>query len=175
MNILCLDLATKVGWAMLLNGRTESGMQDFTKRRGESNGMLFVHFNAWLDRISFPWVGWNLCVWEQAHHRGGAATEIGVGLSTRMLEFCARHHVEHATVHSMTLKKWSCGTGKADKSEMVKRASSMSGRIIEDDNEADSYLLLQYAIKEIVGGNACNVQSAAAKCELPTPSALPAR
>jgi hypothetical protein len=58
-------------------------MQDFTKGRGESNGMLFLKFDHWLANVGMlmcrePSV--DLIVFEQAHHRGGAATEIAVGM-----------------------------------------------------------------------------------------------
>lgn len=173
MKILALDLATKTGWATWDGKRMESGVQDFTKKRGDSNGMLFINFNSWLERISFPWVGWNFILWEQAHHRGGPATEIGVGLSTRMQEFCARTGVEHTTVHSLTLKKWATGRGNAKKPDMILEASVYKWKTLEevkdlDDNEADAILLLQYAIKEILGERACTALTANAKPESKT-------
>jgi hypothetical protein len=39
LNILALDPATKTGWALYENGPIESGVQDFSTIRGESNGM----------------------------------------------------------------------------------------------------------------------------------------
>ena len=83
MRILALDLATKTGWALWDGARIESGVQDFSKKRGESNGMLFLNFNHWLSRIVNATAGIptpvDLLVYEQAHYRGGAATEICVG------------------------------------------------------------------------------------------------
>jgi hypothetical protein len=180
MNVLALDLATKTGWALREGDRIESGVQDFTKKRGESNGMLFLHFNAWLDGIggkqgAYGTLGWpmfrsktvDLIVFEQAHHRGGAATEIAVGLMTRVLEFSARYYIEHSSVHSLTLKKWATGSGKADKAAMIAAANRFlrdQGRmdIIEDDDQADAILLLHYALSEILGEKEWNAQPAAA-------------
>lgn len=178
-NVLALDLATKTGWALSEGSRIESGVQDFTKKRGESNGMLFVHFNSWLRGFrkslrvfvengvaTIPSIKPDLIVFEQAHHRGGAATEIAVGLMTRVLEFCAEHRIEHASVHSMTLKKWATGSGKADKGAMIARANQFYRpapyHLISDDNEADAVLLLHYAIAEILGVKEWNAQPAAA-------------
>lgn len=201
MRVLALDLATKTGWALWDGARIESGVQDFSKQRGESNGMLFLKFNRWLDRVGISflergagglkWVPAELIVFEQAHHRGGAATEIAVGLMTRVLEFCARYGIEHAPIHSMTLKKWATGSGKADKQAMILAAAkkkyelggvrtkmkvdssfqfaSGGGQVILDDNEADAILLLGYALEKFGGGTACNVRPVAEKPGSQTP------
>ena len=50
-NILALDLATMTGWATLIDGKINSGVQNFSKKRGESNGIMFLRFNAWLREI----------------------------------------------------------------------------------------------------------------------------
>lgn len=147
MNILALDCATKTGWATLVDGQIESGMQDFTKKRGESNGMLFLKFNQWLRRLNeYPF---GLIVYEQAHHRGGAATEICVGLSTRAQEYAVTYHSEHWAVHTATLKKAITGNGRASKEDMMAYFKEQTGREPEDDNEADAYALLRYAMDEL--------------------------
>lgn len=190
MNILALDLATRTGWALYENGRIMSGVQDFSKQRGESNGMLFLKFHRWLEQAgdvrfdsamlahgikSEP--RFHLLVYEQAHHRGGAATEIAVGLVAHAQAFCAAWNVEHTSVHSMTLKKWATGSGKASKEQMCAAAmgyliaavesgsaadTSAWRHRIADDNEADAILLLGYALEKYGEGTACNAQIAAA-------------
>jgi len=47
-----------------------------------------------------------LIIYEQAHHRGGAPTEIGVGLATRVMELATKYNINYTTVHSGTLKKF---------------------------------------------------------------------
>jgi len=154
MNVLALDLGTKTGWALYENGRIESGVQDFSKKRGESNGMLFLHFNRWLGGMAINHARPDLIVYEQPHHRGGAATEIAVNLAGRVQEWCAMADVNHTSVHSMTLKKWATGSGRASKSDMIAKALRCGfehlGEII-DDNHADALLLLKYALEEILG------------------------
>lgn len=153
MNILALDLATATGWALAENGRIESGVQDFSKKRGETNGILFLRFNRWLDEIATKdgKARVRVIAYEQAHHRGGAATQIGVGLGTRVDELCAKHGIECLPVHSATLKKHATGSGRADKAAMCAAASRFAGHAIRDDNEADALLLLKYAQDTLSG------------------------
>jgi|GEM_PF-1608114 len=143
--ILTLDFGTRTGWAPLSDGHVESGVQTFDLARGESSGMRFIRFRRWLEEmITLTRPG--LCVYEQAHHRGGYATELLIGMTTRLQEACAERGVEYATIHSATLKKESCGSGRADKSAiMVEARRRFPGREITDDNEADALMLLEYA------------------------------
>lgn len=183
MNILALDLGTKTGWALLEGSRMESGVQDFSKG-GESNGMLFLKFNRWLSDItdrsvwvnSAGHVGYGFCplliAYEAPHHRaGGAATEIAVGLATRIQEACALRNLECTPVHSMTLKKWA--TGRAGKDAMIRAACKFRyGKewgwwaeampLMMDDNEADAICLLGYTLEKFGEETTCNARPAAA-------------
>lgn len=149
--IIGLDLATKTGWAIFKDGKLfESGVQDFSKKRGESNGMMFLRFRNWLNSVlAIP--GITCVVYEQAHHRGGAATEIAVNLTGRVQECCAERGIEYATVHTGTLKKWATGSGAADKGQMMARAVTYLGRKPVDDNEADACLIAAYGWEEYGG------------------------
>jgi len=149
--ILGLDVATKTGWTLMREGKVyESGVQDFSKRRGESNGAMFLRFRNWINYLikNNPI---ECVIYEQAHHRGGAATEICVNLTGRVQEACAEHGIEYATVHTSTLKKWACGHGKADKGQMMARAVTYLGRKPIDDNEADACLIAAYGFEEYGG------------------------
>lgn len=138
--VLGLDLATKTGWAVATRGRVvASGVEDFSKRRGESNGILFLRFRRWLDEL-IDLIGPDLVVYEQAHFRGGAATEICVGLQTHTQMIAAEHEIESAPVATSTLKKWATGSGRASKEEMIETSIRclLEPRRITDDNEADA-------------------------------------
>lgn len=151
MRILALDLGTFLGWALCdEHGTIESGVQDFSLKRGESPGFRFLRFNGWMRQWAPD--GWRpaLIVYEAAHHRGGAATEIACGFSTRVQEFCSRHGIEHAAVHSATIKKWFTGKGNADKALMRLAAKNRFKIKAEDDNEVDALALLHYALAELV-------------------------
>lgn len=141
--ILALDTGTKTGWALIDGGKViESGVQDFSKKRGESNGGMFLRFRRWLIEIAQDEDGNtpNLLVYEQAHHRGGAATEICVNLTGRVQEVAATLNIEVAAYHTAHLKKWATGKGRADKDAMIKRAEVLAEKKVEDDNEADAIL-----------------------------------
>jgi len=141
--ILALDCGTHTGWAFGDGSRIESGVQVFDLKRGESPGMRYIRFNAWLQEI-FDLLEPDLVAFEMAHHRGGAATELMAGMTTRILEACADRGINHTSVHSATLKKFATGSGRADKEAMKKRASKIAGRLIISDDEADALCLLEY-------------------------------
>jgi Holliday junction resolvasome RuvABC endonuclease subunit len=152
MNILALDLGTKTGFALLDEGQLESGTVVFDVKRGESAGMRYIRFNRWLATVALhisgpPRVG--LIVYEAAHQRGGAATEIAAGFTTRVQEFCAARGIEHASVHTATLKKWTTGNGHAKKPEMI-AAVSERWKKVTDDDEADAIALLYHALAEVI-------------------------
>lgn len=139
--ILALDCATKTGWALIDDGKViASGVEDFSKRRGESNGLMFLRFRRWLREMLVP-IDVKLVTYEQAHHRGGAATEICVNLTGRVQEACADSNIEYAPIHTATLKKWATGKGKGDKQAMIEAATAKTGITPQDDNEADAILL----------------------------------
>lgn len=173
MNLLALDLGTRTGWALRENGRIESGVQVFDVKRGESPGMRYVRFRRWLSELiwrptergrhGYPHVmapeveaRVGLIVYEQTHQRGGAATEVAAGFATRVQEFCAEGKLEHAAVHSATIKKFVTGKGNAKKPEMLRNVrlkfctTGSQAERLTDDNEADALALLHYALSEIV-------------------------
>lgn len=148
MNILSLDMATKTGWATNIYSK-RSGVIEFQIKRGESPGMRFLRCRSWLNEM---WKLLNskidLIVYEQAHHRGGAATAVCVGLSTEVLAFAAEHNIETMPVHTATLKKFATGNGRASKVDMI-NAAKTKGWSPGDHNKADAQLLLEYALSEL--------------------------
>jgi Holliday junction resolvasome RuvABC endonuclease subunit len=147
MNILALDCATKVGWATLINGRIDSGVQDFSKRRGESNGMMFLRFRKWLYndmRSEF-----DVVAYEQPLHRGGAATEICVNFAGRAQEFAASIGAETIAPFPSTIKKAITGSGRASKEDMMAWFKKQTGREPIDENEADAFAILRFTMNEL--------------------------
>ena len=149
MNILALDMATKTGWAALCSGRIYIGTRDMKLKRGESPGIRFLHFRALLKELhELMDKKIDLISYEQAHHRGGAATAVALGLVAEMQAFAADIGIETYPVHTASLKKWATGHGKASKEVMIEEAKQRVGMKIEDDNQADAVLLLLYARQE---------------------------
>lgn len=157
--ILALDLSTNTGWALSdRNGVVTSGVQTFDLKRGESTGMRFLRFRKWLKDIivlgelgkDFSDNNPGVIAFEQAHHRGGAATQLCVGLVTDVLAEAALYGLEHMPIHTASLKKFATGKGKASKEEMIAKATELFPEIeILDDNHADALLLLKYGMAEI--------------------------
>ncbi len=154
MRILGLDLGTKTGWACNYGYEVKqsalSGVQDFSLKRGESPGMRYLRFRSWLAEI------WGLerptlIVYEQAHHRGGAATQVLNGLVSHLQAFCAEKNIDHTPVHSATLKKFATGSGRASKADMVKAMQKRWNWDGTSDDEADALAVLAWAIEEYGG------------------------
>jgi len=144
MRILALDLATKTGWAT--NNPEASGVDVFDVRRGESPGTRYLRFVAWL-REKITIIQPELIVFEKAHHRGGAATEIAAGFATHLQSTCAAMGIEHAAIHTSTIKKHATGKGNAGKAEVMEAYHRNWKRPPIDDNEADARWLLDYAVR----------------------------
>ena len=141
--ILALDTATKTGWALILRGSVyESGVQDFSKKRGESNGIMFIRFRRWLTDMlkeSKP----DMVVYEQTGHsfKNASAMEIAFNLSGRAQEIADEHFVPYTTYTPSALKKFATGKGNADKKAMVEAVYDRIGKRVESDDEADAILL----------------------------------
>ena len=151
--ILALDLGTRCGWAMaaptfagsIEHRLLESGVQIFDVKRGESPGMRYLRFRRWLEDITPS--DCSLIAYENFHMRGGAATEIAAGLVTRVQELCALRGIQHAAVHSASLKKFATGRGNADKAAML-AAVAQRWKAVESDDEADAIAVLYWALAE---------------------------
>jgi Holliday junction resolvasome RuvABC endonuclease subunit len=153
MKILALDLGLKTGFSISIPGtfaggppRVESGTFEVPSPRGESRGMRFIRWGAWL-REMLEMTKPELVVYEQPHARGGAATDILVGMGTRVQEYCAGRGIEYAMVHAATVKKWSTGSGASKKPAMQAEAERRAGRRFDSEDEADAFLLMLYAIE----------------------------
>jgi len=154
--LLALDPGSHTGWAYRQQNpcdiiTRDSGTIRFEKARGMSAGMRFILFTAWLQ-TALDTIRPEVVVYEMAHHRGGAATEILVGMTTRIQEECERRHIEYLGVHTGTMKKIVLGSGLATKEDSVKYAEKCLKRKVEDDNEADAVCLLAYLEKTLGEG-----------------------
>lgn len=146
MRILALDLATSTGWATSTPELgVESGTQRFDVKRGESPGMRFLRFRRWLADM-LDTVHPEVVVYELPHHRGGYATQVLVGLSTRVEELCAERDIEHESVRTSPLKKHITGAGRASKEDMMAAAKRLFPKqSVDTDDQADALCVLKWA------------------------------
>lgn len=148
MNILALDLATQTGWA---HSNGLSGIQSFALRRGDSPGMRWLEFAAWLRRV-LDRAPTDVIVYEQAHHRGGASTHVGHGFIAQTEAIAAERKIEITNRHTATIKKYATGKGNAKKDAMLAAARKRwLGMEIIDDNQADALFLLSLVTEELKG------------------------
>jgi len=145
VNILALDLATKTGWAF--SGGT-SGVQSFKPRRGDSPGVRYLNLRAWLSGMH-EITPFELIAYEQAHHRGGHATEVLVGMATTVQAWAAEHGVETTTRQSVEIKKHALGKGKGSKLSMMLACEKKFGIEPQDDNHADALFLLSLVMSDL--------------------------
>jgi hypothetical protein len=154
MNILAVDPGSKLGWALSMAGTIESGVEDFSLRRGESPGARFLRFRKWLADITELCTRQtgqtlHLIAYEQPHHRGGHATEVACGFSTRLQEHAAgTSGCECVSIHTATLKKRATGSGRAGKPEMIAAARERWSLEPTDDNHADALCILAWALDQ---------------------------
>jgi len=146
--ILSLDCGTHTGWCLYDGKIYESGVQDFSKRRGESNGAMFLRFRSWLSDMIARIPDLELIVYERAHHRGGAATEICVNLTGRVQEAATQYGIEYAAYHTATLKKRAVGSGRASKQDMMKASEPYLERKPISDDEADAVMMAIIAFED---------------------------
>jgi Holliday junction resolvasome RuvABC endonuclease subunit len=151
--ILALDLATKTGWAT--NAPEYSGVENFRNSTRDSRGMIYVRFGKWFNEMLESYTP-SLIVYEQLHLRGAAATELLTGLLGQMErcieEYCYNRNtkIEHASIHSGTIKKFATGKGNASKEQMMKSYYDRFGKDPEDDNECDARFLLELSKEKFI-------------------------
>ncbi len=147
MYVLALDLALKTGWA---HSNGHSGVQDFRSRRGDSPGMRWIEFEAWLRRL-LDAAPVEILVYEQAHHRGGAATHVAHSLIACVEKVASERGIEITNRHSASIKKHALpNSKKRNKAKMIQAAENKwpDMDIISDDH-SDALWLLDLVQKEL--------------------------
>ena len=146
MRILAIDPGTKCGWA--LSG-VVSGTWDLGVQRHESGGMRFVRLRRHLEKL----LPLDLIVYEEVHrHLGTHAAHIYGGIIAIIQSFGEDHGIEFRGCPVGTLKKFSTGSGRANKDDMAGAAKRFFPHAaIVDDNHADALCLLAWAWEKYAG------------------------
>lgn len=109
--------------------------------------MRWIEFRAWLCRL-LDVAPADVIVYEQAHHRGGAATHVAHSLISCVETVAAERGIEVTSRHTATIKKHAIGAGRGGKEAMMSAAFEM-GWNPQDDNEADALWLLDLVKREL--------------------------
>ncbi len=151
ITILAIDPGSSCGWAVHDGQRViDSGVWNLAPRRGDSLGVRYLKLRSRLTDTRDRWPELELIAVEQAHHRGGAATEYAIGILTHVQSWCAEVGVEHLVVHSARVKRVATGRGNADKAAMVEAAlARWPGWAPETDDEADARWIAEAAAREV--------------------------
>lgn len=141
------DFASLTGWAVGGGDmpRIDYGVWDLRPKTGESPGMRYVRLVAHLAELYKSYPDLVLICYEEAHHRGAAATQYAHGYIAHVQAWCAAHGIEHTSVHSGTLKKWATGSGRASKDDMIAKGREHFN-LPDDvtDDEVDALWVLDY-------------------------------
>ena len=110
--------------------------------------MRWVEFQAWLRRI-LDACPTDVIAYEQAHHRGGAATHVAHSLIGIVEKVAAERNIELTNRHTATIKKYATGNGRASKEDMMEAGRNSFGIDFIDDNECDAVWLLELVVEEL--------------------------
>lgn len=146
MRILAIDPGSQCGFAVIGPGGIEvSGIWNLAPARGESPGARYLRLLGHLQEVKQAFPDLRLVAYEQAHQRGGAATEYAFGCATHIQSWCAEHQVDHASFHSATIKKWATGKGNAPKDEMVRIGQQKFQPTTKTNDEIDALWIAHLA------------------------------
>jgi Holliday junction resolvasome RuvABC endonuclease subunit len=148
-NVLALDMATRSGFAALKDGHLFSGAWENPICYSHSPGPFFSAWRTYLAQ-AHRWYEPEIVAWEfTPPARGISATMIHVGMLTRVQEWAWRNEMTTMSIYPTTLKKFTIGSGRAEKSEMV---AAMRKRWklprLKDEDEADALAVLAWAVTQ---------------------------
>jgi Holliday junction resolvasome RuvABC endonuclease subunit len=143
---LALDPGTKCGWARSREGETTFGVWSLAPKDGIV-GSRYAALDAHLTRVHAQ-SALDIIAIEQAHHRGGRATEYALGYLAVVHLWAYRRAVEVVVAHASAVKRHATGHGDANKREMV-AAAAARWNYCADDNEADALWILDWAIGRV--------------------------
>lgn len=139
-NILALDLGTKCGWALTLEGKVTSGSVKFDAKNRWREWWNFLTSTAHyaLDAIYYEAV---------QSHIGTRAAHVYGGFLAFLEAFCAEMKIRLVPVGVKTIKKHFTGKGNATKDDVMSVCFSKNWEF-EDHNAADALALLDYAMEK---------------------------
>ena len=146
--IVCLDLGTKTGFAVLRpDGKIESGQVNLQPKASEGPGMRYVRFRQWLVELKRVHDPISEIVYESVMGHGAfqvIAAHCYGGLLATLQAFGEHHGIAYRGIGVSTIKKQFAGHGKASKTDVIRQCEALGFRP-DSDNEADAIALLHVA------------------------------
>ena len=143
MNILALDLGSKLGFAIYSNDSIESGTKKLSRK---TFGSRFSEFRCWLMKI-ITQNQIDIVYFERVYrHNGTEAAHIFGGFMYILASVCDELHIRCEGVSVGTIKKYISGKGNASKVDVID-AVKRHGFDPIDDNEADALSVLFFGLQ----------------------------
>ena len=145
--VLCLDLGSKTGWALLrTDGPITSGTVTFKPGRFEGGGMSFLRFLGWLDEVQ-QYAGplGRIYFEEVRSHAGTIAGQVYGGFLAHLTAWAEKRGIPYQGVPVGTIKKHATGKGNAGKKAVIQAMEAL-GHSPGDDNEADALAILHWVM-----------------------------
>lgn len=143
MNILALDLGTKMGWASSTDGVTTSGTENFNPGRFEGGGMRYLRFRNRIQEM-IALIQPEAVYFEEVRTQVSAdAAHAYGGFMAHLVAVCEELKVPYKGIPVGTIKKHATGKGNANKEAMMSAAAAKwPDQGIKDDNQADALWIL---------------------------------
>lgn len=125
--LLCLDLGTSTGWALLNEyGSIASGTAHFKPRRFEGGGMRYLRFKRWLTETKNVSGQIDAVYFEEVRrHVGVDAAHAYGGFLAHLTAWCEHHTIPYEGVPVGTIKRFITGKGNADKDAVIGGVASL--------------------------------------------------
>lgn len=147
---IALDLGTKTGWALLMDGRIVSGTWTFAPGRFEGGGIRYLRFRQRLEELIEELTGGDVVMYfeEVRAHKGAAAAHAYGGFMATLTAYCEEHSIPYQGIPVGTIKKHATGKGNSNKQKMMAAAvQQWPDEDFVDDNEVDARWLLDYMLE----------------------------
>lgn len=147
--VLALDLGSTSGFAIV---DPEYGLEtcgEF-KLKGENRAQKLAEYDRWLHEQISSMENLRFVIYERPFTRGLPATRMLWGFAGVAEVVATQHGLPVLDELPTTVKKYSCGSGKASKEDMIKAATMFCGLNDLREHEADAILLGKYALDNLM-------------------------
>jgi Holliday junction resolvasome RuvABC endonuclease subunit len=158
MNMLALDLGTRMGWALLQTTEMLSGSVSFATNKRAGFGVRFLNFRNWLVEMlggttTASKHKIDMVVFEDVrNHAGVYAAHVYGGFVAILTSVCEALKIPYRGFGVKTIKKFITGSGNASKQDVINAVQTRGWKPI-DDNEADAIALALLAENTLMKEN----------------------